>query len=65
MKETTTTKQIMKLDDVYFTMEQFEKELDICLTILFYPTQECRYYVCQHISAGLRKRFVNVFIISE
>ena len=52
-----------RLDDVNFSMEQFEKELDCCLEIKSYPSKNQRYYECFHYSAALEKRLVNVYIV--
>ena len=54
-----------KLNDVYFTKEQFLKELNFCLTIISIPTKNNQYYVCEHISASLQIRKVNVFILEN
>ena len=51
------------LDDVYLSMEQFEKELDYCLTIIEYPSKAQKYYVCEHISAALERSQVKVFVL--
>ena len=51
-----------QLQDVYLTQEAFDKDLDECLTIISYPSKRKPYYVCEHISAGLHKRKVNVYV---
>lgn len=51
-----------QLQDVYLTQEEFEKDLDSCLTIISCPTQSKPYYVCEHISAGLHIRKVHVYV---
>lgn len=50
------------LDDVYLTLEKFEKELESCLTILKYPTKKNNFYVCEHVSFALHISKVNVYI---
>lgn len=50
------------LKDFYLSLEQFEKDLDDCLTIVNYPSKTRRYYVCEHISPTLLTRKVRVFI---
>jgi len=50
------------LKDVYLSKEQFEKDLDDCLTIINYPSRTRSYYVCEHISPTLLRRKVKVFI---
>ena len=50
------------LKDTYLTLEQFEKDLDNCLTIINYPSKRRNYYVCEHISSALIKRKVRIFI---
>ena len=52
-----------KLDDVYLTMERFEKELDYCLNIVSYPSKRNPFYKCEHISAALETRAVNIYIV--
>ena len=42
--------------------EQFEKDLDDCLTIINYPSRTRKYYVCEHISPALLRRKVKVFV---
>jgi len=51
------------LKDVYLSKEQFEKDLDGCLTIINYPSKTRRYYVCEHISPALIRRKVKIFVI--
>lgn len=50
------------LKDVYLSKEQFEKDLDDCLTIINYPSRTRKYYVCEHISPALLRRKVKVFV---
>jgi hypothetical protein len=52
----TTTK------GVYLSQDQFDKDLDYCLTIITYPTKRKPYYVCEYISPALYKSIVNIFI---
>ena len=51
-----------QLQDVYLSQEKFEKDLDSCLTIITYPSKRKPYYVCEHISAALLKRKVNIYV---
>jgi hypothetical protein len=51
-----------KLNDVYLTIEEFEKDLDSCLTIVQEPTDNQKYYVCEYISYSFEKSLVNVYI---
>ena len=45
--------------DIYLTQKEFEKDLEICLTII----KECKgYYICEYISASFNKKLVNIFI---
>lgn len=52
----------IKLQDVYLSKKDFEKDLEGCLTIIKYPTKKRLYYECEHISADLLKRQVNVYV---
>lgn len=56
------TSKMTQLQDVFLSKETFDKDLEECLTILNYPTSKKPYYVCEHISAGLLKRKVNVYV---
>ena len=47
---------------VYLSQEQFEKDLEICLTILNYPSKTRKFYVCEYYSASLRKETIKVII---
>ena len=51
-----------KLNDVYLTIEEFDKDLNSCLTIVQEPTDNQNYYVCEYISYSLHKSLVNVYI---
>jgi hypothetical protein len=51
-----------KLNDLYLTIEEFDKELNSCLTILQEPTENKKYYVCEYVSYSLHKSLVNVYI---
>ena len=53
---TTVTKQ------VYLSIEQFDKDLEDCLTIITEPTQRNPYYVCEYFSAALYKSIVHIYI---
>ena len=47
---------------VYLSIEQFDKDLDYCLTIITEPTQINPYYVCEYISPALYKSIVHIYI---
>ncbi len=49
---------------VYLTIEQFNEYLEICLTVITYPTKKNNYYVCEYISPSLRsKSIIEIHII--
>lgn len=52
-----------RLDDVYLSLERFEKDLETCLNIKSYPSKNQHYYECVHFSAALEARLVNIYII--
>ena len=52
----TATKQ------VYLSIEQFDKDLEDCLTIITEPTHRNPYYVCEYISPALYKSIVYIYI---
>lgn len=52
----TATKQ------VYLSIEQFDKDLEDCLTIITEPTQSNPYYVCEYVSPALYKSIIHVYI---
>ena len=54
--ESTTTKK------VFLPIEQFNKDLEDCLTIITEPTQRNPYYVCEYVSAALYKSIVHIYI---
>ena len=47
---------------IYLSIEQFNKELEDCLTIIKEPTKINKYYVCEYISAALYKSIVHIYI---
>ena len=47
--------------EVFLSIEQFDKNLEDCLTIIAEPTKRNKYYVCQDISS--KKSIVHVYII--
>ena len=57
-----STKKMKKLNDVYLTIEEFDKDLDSCLTIVQEPTDNQKYYVCEYISYSFYTSLVNVYI---
>ena len=60
---TTNTNIMNTLQDVQRTREQFNNDLEDCLTIIQHPTTNAPYYLCEHISHALIKRTVKVFVI--
>jgi len=48
--------------EVYLTKEEFEKDLEVCLDIINYPSKQRPYYVCKYTSAALYKSIVKVYI---
>jgi hypothetical protein len=49
---------------VFLTKEQFEMDLEICLTIISYPTKRKPYYVCEYINPALYKSVVQIELIN-
>jgi hypothetical protein len=47
---------------VYLSIEQFDKDLEDCLTIITEPTQRNQYYVCEYVSPALYKSIVHIYI---
>ena len=47
---------------VYLTQEEFNKDLEYCLTIIDYPNSLRPYYICEYISAALYKSIVHIYI---
>jgi len=47
---------------VYLSIEQFDKDLEDCLTIITEPTQRNPYYVCEYVSHALYKYIVHIYI---
>lgn len=52
----TATKQ------VFLSIEQFDKDLEDCLTIITEPTVRNPYYVCEYVSPALYKSIVHIYI---
>ena len=48
--------------EVYLSIEQFDKDLEDCLTIIKEPTKRKPYYVCEYISTAISKSIVHVYI---
>jgi hypothetical protein len=46
----------------YLSIEQFDKNLEDCLTIITEPTQRNPYYVCEYVSPALYKSIVHIYI---
>ena len=47
---------------VYLSIEQFDKDLTDCLTIIMKPTNCNPYYICEYISPALYKSIVHIYI---
>ena len=52
----------LKTKEVYLSIEQFDKDLQDCLTIITEPTQRKPYYVCEYVSPALYKSIVHIYI---
>lgn len=48
---------------VFLSIEQFEKYLEDCLTIITEPNERNPYYVCEYVSLTLDKSIVHIYII--
>ena len=48
--------------NVFLTIEEFDRDLEICLLIISEPTKIKPYYVCEYTSAALYKSIVHVYI---
>ena len=48
--------------EVYLTIEQFNKELEDCLTIVREPSKRKPYYICEYISPALYESIVHIYI---
>ena len=47
---------------VFLSQEKFERDLDICLSIVHYPSKERNYYVCEYISPSWELSMIEVHI---
>ncbi len=47
---------------VYLTHKEFDKDLEICLVIMNYPSRRRPFYVCEYTSAALYKSIVHVYL---
>ena len=53
-----------KTKEVYLTIDQFNKDLEDCLTIVREPSKRKLYYICLHTSPfPPYKSIVHIFII--
>ena len=52
----------MTTKKVYLSIEQFDKDLEDCLTIIKSPTKLNPYYVCEYVSHALYKSIVHIYI---
>ena len=51
---------------VFLSIEQFNKDLEDCLTIITEPNGRRKsYYVCEYVSPALYKSIVHVYIIKK
>jgi hypothetical protein len=48
--------------EIYLTIQQFDKDLKNCLTIIKEPTHNNSYYVCEYVSFALYKSIVHIYI---
>ena len=48
--------------DVYLTQQEFDRDLEDCLTIINYPGKYHNYYVVEYISPALYKSIVHIYI---
>ena len=55
-------KTLKEIKDVYLSIEQFDKDLEECLTIIKEPTKRIPYYVCEYVSPALYKFIVHVYV---
>ncbi len=58
--KTRAEKELTKT--VYLTKEEFDKDLEICLSIINEPSTNNPYYVCEYISAALYKSIVHIYV---
>lgn len=49
--------------EFHISIEQFDKDLEECLTIIKEPTKRNPYYVCEYISPALNKSIIHIYII--
>lgn len=54
--------QSIKTKEIYLSLEDFNRDLEICLLIISYPTKLAAYYVCEYTSAALYKSIVHIYI---
>jgi hypothetical protein len=47
---------------VFLSQEVFEKDLDICLFIVHYPSKERNYYICEYTSPSWKQSMIEVHI---
>ncbi len=47
---------------VVLSQEEFERDLDICLLIVHYPSKRRNYYVCEYTSPSLEQSMIEVYI---
>jgi hypothetical protein len=47
---------------VYLTQQEFDRDLEDCLTIINYPGKYHNYYVVEYISPALYKSIVHIYI---
>ena len=55
-------RESVSIENYYLSPEQFDKDLDTCLTIIEYPSKDIPYYKCEYISYSLRKKIVHIYI---
>jgi hypothetical protein len=50
------------IKEVYLTLDEFEKDLELCLIIKKYPNKHKSYYVCEYWSPSLYSHIVHIYI---
>ena len=48
--------------DVFLTPEEFDRDLEGCLTIISYPSKRKPFYICVRISTAHLRSKVRVFV---
>ena len=51
-----------KAPSVFLSIEQFDMDLEDCLTIIQEPTRSNHYYVCEYVSPALYKSIIHIYL---